>query len=401
MNRTVVIAGMGCAVAGVRSDVGQEDLLVEAGLAAMEEAGIGPGEIDASWFGCTTVSANHALLNFSLKLGYTPMTKTQNGGATGADALRGAYVAVASGVCDIALAAGVEKPTDSGIFEPAEGDRVGGSVVGADAVVGEFRPAAHSALYLTRYAHAYGVAPEKLRRALTRLVTRSRRAGAHNEKAALRSAVHEDDVVRAPLSAGPLTVLDCCQALDGAAAAIVCSEETARRLGRRYIVLEGIGVASGGLEGRTAQGYDYLGLPEARLAAQRAYAMAGIMRPDQEIQHAQVFDLTTGGELLAYEDLGLAPAGKAADYVLDGVFDREGRTPANTDGGLLCNGFQAGASGIRQVYESYLQLTDRAGERQVPGVQRSLVYTVGGAVGSFSAFVQVFGRPAGPGQAAG
>ena len=98
---------------------------------------------------------------------------------------------------------------------------------------------------------------------------------------------------------------------------------------------------------------------------------------------------------MAYEDLGLAPPVAPSNAVLDGRFDVEGRIPVNTDGGLLCNGYQAGASGIRQVYESFLQLTGQAGERQLPGVRRSLVYSVGGAVGSFSAFVQVFGRAQG------
>jgi acetyl-CoA C-acetyltransferase len=139
--------------------------------------------------------------------------------------------------------------------------------------------------------------------------------------------------------------------------------------------------------------YDFLGYPEARHAAQRAYKMAGIVQPDQEIDHAQIFDITSAAELIAYEDLGLAPEGGATDAILDGTFDVEGRIPTNTDGGLLSNGYQAGASGIRQVYESYLQLTGRAGPRQLPNVRRSLVYSVGGAVGSFSAFVQIFGKP--------
>jgi acetyl-CoA C-acetyltransferase len=393
LNRRIAIVGMGVSVAGVRSEAGQEDLLVEAGTAAFDEAGITAGQIDASWFGCTSVSANHALLNFSLKLGYASMTKVNNAGATGADALRGAYMAVASGMAEFALAAGVEKPTDSGVSAFTEGDHAGGSNVGASAVTGEFSAPAFSALYLTRYAHEHGLATEEVRAALTAIVTRSRRAGAKNAFAALRAPLAEADIAAAPISASPLTVLDGCQALDGAAAAVICSEETAKRLGRPHIVLEGIGVASGAMEGRLGRAYTYLGLPEARIAAQRAYEMAGIVDPKDAIDHAQVFDLTSASELMAYEDLGFAAAGGAPGAVLDGEFDLEGRIPTNTDGGLLCNGYQAGASGIRQVYESYLQLTGRAGARQLPNVRRSLVYSVGGTVGSFSAFVQIFGRP--------
>jgi acetyl-CoA C-acetyltransferase len=244
-----------------------------------------------------------------------------------------------------------------------------------------------------RYMQTYGIPEDRLRQALSKLVTRSRRAGSHNDKAAVRATVTEDEVSSAPVSVPPLTVLDCCQALDGAAAAVICSTEVAKRLGRKYIVVEGLGVASGGLEGRTLQSYDYTSVPETKIAAQKAYAMAGIVDPAQEIGHAQIFDLTTGAELLAYEDLGLAPRGKAVDAILNGEFESEGRVPTNTDGGLLCNGYQAGASGLRQLYEAYLQLTDRAGDRQIPNLRRSLVHTVGGSVGSFTALVQVVGRP--------
>jgi acetyl-CoA C-acetyltransferase len=395
MKGRVAIIGMGCSVAGTRPHASQEDLIVEAGLAAIEDAGISSSEINASWFGCTTVSANHALLNFSLKLGYTPMTKVSNAGATGADALKNAYLAVGAGACDVALAAGVEKPSDSGHSEFSEGDSMAGgsSAVGADAIVGEFRPPVHSALYLMRYMREYQVPQTKVRQALSRIVMRSRRAGSRNDRAAFRAPVTDEDIERAPLSVAPMTVLDCCQALDGAAAAVICSAAMAKRLGRKHIVLEGLGVASGGLEGRVLQQYDYLGIPETRIAARRAYEMAGITRPAEEIDHAQVFDLTAAAELLAYEDLGLAPDGKAVDLVIEGAFDREGRVPANTDGGLLCNGYQAGASGLRQLYEAYLQLTERAGERQLPNVRRSLVHTVGGGAGSFTACVQVLGRP--------
>jgi acetyl-CoA C-acetyltransferase len=287
----------------------------------------------------------------------------------------------------------VEKPSDGGYNTFSEGAHVGGSSVGAESVLGEFTTPAFSALYLTRYAAVHGIAPDRLRSALSHLTTRSRRAASHNPLAALRTPITEADIAMAPVSASPLTVLDCSQPFDGAAAAVVCSVETAERLGRPYIVLEGIGSASGGMEGRTQRGYDYTGLPEARKAAKKAYAMARIVDPANEIDHASVFDLTTAAELMAYEDLGLAPPGKAVDCVLDGLFDIEGRIPTNTDGGLISNGYQAGSSGIRQVYESFLQLTGAAGERQLPDVRRSLVYSAGGAVGSFSAFVQIFGKP--------
>lgn len=393
MKGRVAIVGMGISEAGLRPNASQEDLIVEAGHAALDDAGMTARDIQASWFGCTTVSANHALLNFSLKLDYTGMTKVSAGGATGAEVLRAAYTGVASGQYDIVLAAGVEKPTDAGFTEFQENEGMGPSAVGADAVAGEFRAPVHSGMYLTRYAATHGVEAGTLREALSRITARSRRAGTRNPKAALRFAISDEDLAQAPLSVAPMTTLDCTKALDGSAAAIICNVDVAKRLGRPYIVLEGIGVASGGSEGRLKREYDYTGIPESRIAAGRAYAMAGISDPAREIDHAEIFDLTSAAELLAYEDLGLAPRGRAVELAIDGFFDVEGRIPTNTDGGLLCNGYQAGASGLRQVHESYLQLLGRAGERQVPGVRRSLVHSIGGATGSFIACVQIFGLP--------
>ena len=391
MRGKVAIVGIGVSNAGVRPDASQEDLLVEAGTKAISSSGMQPEDIQASWFGCTTVSANHALLNFSLKLGYTSMTKVSNAGATGADVLRNAYLAVASGIYDVVLAAGVEKPTDSGFTHINEGDPLstGSSAVGTDAVVGSMRGGADSGLYLTRYQRDYQIDTESLRDALNRIVMRSRKAGEANPAAWLRSSVTLDDFAQAQLTVPPLTNLDACEALDAAAAIVVASPKAAQQLGRPYVILEGFGMSSGGSEGRLRQAYGYTGVPETELAAQRAYDMAGINEPGKLIDHAEIFDFTSASELLAYEDLGLAPRGKAVSMILDGSLAEEGILRVNSDGGLLSNGYQAGASGLRQVCESVVQLLGGAGQRQLPDVNWSLVQTLGGSVGSFSSTVQL------------
>jgi len=208
MKGRVAIAGMGCSAAGWRYGCSQEDLIVESGLLALEDAGLDASDIQASWFGCTTVSANHALLNFSLKLGYTAMTKVSNAGATGADALRNACIAVASGAYDIVLAAGVEKPRDSGYTDFFEGDvlSTGPSAVGSEAVVGEFRSPVHTSFYLARYAVVNKTPASELRQALTRIVLKNRRNGARNELAGFQAPLEEADVEAAALSVWPMTV---------------------------------------------------------------------------------------------------------------------------------------------------------------------------------------------------
>ncbi|MBI3954347.1 MAG: acetyl-CoA acetyltransferase [Chloroflexi bacterium] len=388
----VAIVGMGCTVAGERFDASQEDMIVEAGFEAIADAGVETKDIQAAWFGCNSVSANHALLNWSLKLGYKPMTKVNNGGASGADVLRHACLAVASGTFDLVLALGIEKATDAGFTAPGEGGRAFGGEghVGPESLFTELRVPAQYALYATRYAHQYGLRPEELKEALARIAVKSRRAGARNPRAALRDEITLREALESPPIAWPLGLTDCCAVADGGAAAIVCTPEVARQLRDDFVLVEGLGQASGGREGQLAPSYSFSGLPETALAAERAYLMAGVRDPLRAVGHAQLFDAFTLLEFLACEDLGLAPRGQAAARLQAGFFDPEGELPTNTDGGLLANGYQPGGTGLRQVYESYLQLRGRAGPRQLKNVTRSLVQTQGGAAGSFTSLVQLF-----------
>ncbi len=389
MRRRVAVVAACCSRAGARYGDSQEDLLVEAGLAALGMAGVGPEEIDAAWFGCTTVSANHALLNFSLKLGYTPMTKVSNAGATGADALIRAALAVASGEAEVTLVAGVEKRTDAGLADGQETDRVfSPAAVGIEAMLRDVHPASFTALYLRRYGAAYGVSLERIGEALDAIARRSRVRGATTPWSAWYGAGAERPEDSGPYVAPPLRRGHCAPAYDGAAALVVTSEEWARQRGLPHAVLEGFGMVSGALEGRFSRRYAYLGLPELRAAAAKAFAAAGVEGWDA-VDHVQIFDRTAGDELLAYEDLGLVPDGRAVDAVLDGAFGLEARLQVNTDGGLLCSGFQAGASGIRQAAEAYLQLTGQAGARQLPHARRSVVAAVGGTLGAATAIVSV------------
>lgn len=390
MARRVAVVAASCSPAGARYDVSQEDLLVEAGLAAMTIAGVGPDELDAAWFGCTSVSANHALLNFSLKLGYTPMTKVANAGASGADAILRGALAVAAGVVDVALVAGVEKRTDANLGDGLELDRVfSPAALGIEAGLRDMHPAAFTALYLRRYSHTYGVDLEDVGRALDAIARRSRARGAATAWSALYGQGEEAVVDEGPFVAPPLRRGHCAPPYDGAAALILVPEGWARARGKPYAVLEGFGMVSGALEGRFSRRYPFLGLPEVREAAARAFEAAGVESWDA-VDHLQLFDRTAGDELLAYEDLGIVGPGQAVKAVLDGAFGLEEKLQVNTDGGLLSNGFQAGASGIRQTVEAYLQLTGQAGGRQLPHVGRSVVVTTGGTLGGTTAIVAIY-----------
>jgi acetyl-CoA C-acetyltransferase len=116
----------------------------------------------------------------------------------------------------------------------------------------------------------------------------------------------------------------------------------------------------------------------ARLAAQKAYREAGITRPRDEISMTEVHDCFSITELVTMEDLYLSPEGGAIRDVMDGVFDADGQIPCQIDGGLKCFGHPVGASGIRMLYEMYLQLQGRAGARQLANPRTGLIHNLGG-----------------------
>jgi acetyl-CoA C-acetyltransferase len=131
--------------------------------------------------------------------------------------------------------------------------------------------------------------------------------------------------------------------------------------------------------------------------AHRAAAQAGITDPRRELALAEVHDCFTPTEIVLMEDLGFAKRGSAWRDVLDGVYDRDGDLPVNPDGGLKSFGHPVGASGLRMIYECWLQLREQAGPRQVSTAHRGLALTqnLGGAPGECVCFISVVGSKLG------
>jgi acetyl-CoA C-acetyltransferase len=153
---------------------------------------------------------------------------------------------------------------------------------------------------------------------------------------------------------------------DGAACAIVTTPEIARALGKKDLVtVKALQIAaSNGWELQAGGGWNGSYFHTTRIAARRAYAEAGITRPREQISLTEVHDCFSITELVTMEDLALSDDGQAWRDVLNGEFDSDGRIPCQIDGGLKCFGHPIGASGLRMVYENYLQLLGRAGDRQ-------------------------------------
>jgi acetyl-CoA C-acetyltransferase len=364
----VVIAGMGCSRFGERWDCGPEDLMVEAFDEALLDARIDRDQIEAAWLGVFFDEQNTGKsslpMSIALRLPNIATTRVENLCATGTEALRGAVYAVAAGACEIALAIGVEKLKDTGFGGLPE--RTKGTF--EDLYLPTSTAPGAFAQLASAYAERYGYSMQELKRAMAHISVKSHENATRNPKAHLRNRITEQQVLESMPISYPLGVLDCCGVSDGAACAIVTTPEVARSLGLRDVVsVKALQLAaSNGVE-MGHQSWDGSHTLTTPLAAQRAYAEAGIHKPREQLDLIEVHDCFSITELVLMEDLGLSEIGRSPHDVLDGRYDRDGAIPCQIDGGLKCFGHPIGATGLRMAYEIYLQLLGRAGERQLRG----------------------------------
>ncbi len=361
----VAILGMGCAKFGERWDKDADQLMVEAYEEALADAGVDTSQIDAAWLGvafdAVNVGPSGLPLSVALRLNNVGVTKVENYCASGTEAFRGAVYAVASGAADIALALGVEKLKDTGYgglpvrTRGAMNDMIG--ITGS--APGNFAQLAAA------YRSTHGVSKDDLKRAMAHVSVKSHANGAKNPKAHLQKAIDMDTVLNAPMIAEPLGLFDCCGVSDGAACAIVTTPEIARAMGKRDLVtVKALQIAAS--NGWESQGTGWNGsyFHTTRVAATRAYEEAGVTDPREQISLMEVHDCFSVTELVTMEDLHISKEGEGWKDVLDGFFDADGTLPCQIDGGLKCFGHPIGASGLRMIYENYLQLLGRAGPRQ-------------------------------------
>ena len=206
-----------------------------------------------------------------------------------------------------------------------------------------------------------------------------------NDKAAYRKPFTVDEVLASASVVSPLRMLDCCANADGAVVLIVAGREAARRLGDRPVWILGLGAASDSATLSNRPSFTSLG--SARSAAQQAYRMAGVGAEDIDL--ACVHDCFTISEIIAYEDLGFAPAGGGVALLRAGDTRLGGRIPVNVDGGLLGKGHPVGATGLSQLRTVTRQLRGEGGVTQVEGARIGLVHNLGGP--GIYAFVTILG----------
>jgi acetyl-CoA C-acetyltransferase len=376
----VAIIGMGCTKFGEHWDKGSEDLIVEAFIEAITDAGIEKPDIQAAWFSSCyeeiNVGKSALPLSRTLKLPFIPVTRVENLCASGSEALRGAVYGVASGAYDIALALGAEKLKDTGYGGLPEFSTILGTknrvIFPSLSAPGSF------AMMANRYFSKYTLSTEEGKRTLAKISVNSHKNGAKNPRAHLRKAITEEDVLRAPIIASPLGLYDCCGVSDGAAAAIVCRADMAKDFRKDPVFVKAlqIGVSSGEELGYT--GWDGTYVETTTRTASRAYEEAGIKTPREELSMIEVHDCFSITELVTYEDLRISERGKAKNDIEEGFFSITGKIPSQPDGGLKCFGHPIGASGLRMMYEIYKQLQGKAGERQIKNPALGLTHNLGG-----------------------
>lgn len=381
----VAIVGMGCTPFGEHWDKGPEDLLIDAAQDAYKSAGITPDAVDAYWLGTMGSGISGLMLSEALKIQYKPVTRLENMCATGSEAIRNAAYAVASGAYDLVVAIGVEKLKDSGY------SGLTGSRPPSDGTDSNMTAPATFSLLAPAYAKKYGVDEQQLKEVLARIAFKNHRNGAKNPKAQFKKEVPMETILKSPLVAGMLGIFDCSGVSDGAAAAVLCRAEDAHKYTDKPIFIKALAFAAGPAEGYFSQEYDFTSFPEVVASSQEAYKQAGITNPREEISMAEVHDCFTPTELVLMEDMGFSPRGTAWKDVLAGRFDGDGAQPVNPDGGLKSFGHPIGASGLRMMYEMFLQLRGEAGPRQIKNPKIGMTHNLGGAPGRCVSFVSLVG----------
>ena len=383
----VAIVGMGCTRFAEHFDRGFDDLVIEAAGDAFTSAGVTKDDVDAYWYGTAGSAMSGIAIARPLQLEGKPVTRVENYCATGSEALRQAAYAVASGAYDVAMAIGVEKVKDSGY------SGLSPLTIPTDGTNRTLTAAAMFSMVVPAYAEKYGIDQDELKGVLARIASKNHANGARNPRAQFRKEMSVDQLCAMPRVAGDLSVFDCAGVADGAAAAVVVRADHADRYCENPLYIKALSLVAGNGSTLLDPAYDYTTFPEIAMCAEDAYAQAGITDPRSELAMAEVHDCFTPTELVLMEDLGFCERGTAWKEVLAGTFDLEGELPVNPDGGLKSFGHPVGASGLRMMFEAWLQLRGEAPEdRRIStyGTRDvALTHNLGGYPGEMVSFISI------------
>ena len=367
--RNAYVVGVGMIRFGRYPDRDVTDLGGEAALLALKDADLGMRDVQL--FACGNLFQSNAMVGQRIlqQIGQTgiPVINVTNACATGSTAFREAYFAVASGAYDVAMAVGVEQMGKMGLLGGGARGRGG---VSAEGVLGSGLMPAVFGQAGVEHMRKYGTTQEQF----AKISVKNHKHSTMNPLSQYQTEVSLDDVLNARTVAYPNTLYMCCPTGDGAAAAIVASEEfTRRQTGRKPVRVACSVLTSDPWSERD------LTLPDVntltRNASAEAYEKAGIGPEDVDL--VELHDCFATAELLHYENLRLCAEGEAGRTIDEGAVALGGRVPVNVSGGLLSKGHPLGATGVANVFEIVTQLRGEAGRRQVDGAKVGLAHVIG------------------------
>lgn len=375
--REVAIIGIGVTKFGELWDKSFRQIVSEAGAKAIIDSGISGKEIDAMYVGSMSagrfVGQEHVGALVADASGFShmhiPSIRVESADASGGLALRQGYFSVASGMNDIVVVGGVEKMTD---VVGAEATDTMATALDQEweAFFGATYPGLY-AMIATKHMHDYGTT----RKQLAQVAVKNHANGALNPFAQFRRAMPIEAILKSPMEATPLGMLDCAPVSDGAATVILCAADKAKKYTDKAVKIIGSGQASDTL---SLHGRDNICIFESTVhAAKMAYKQAGIKATDIDV--AEVHDCFTIAEILAIEDLGFVKKGEGGAAIDKKITTLDGKIPVNTSGGLKAKGHPLGATGVSQIAEIVMQLRGEADQRQVKDAKIGLAHNVGGS----------------------
>jgi acetyl-CoA C-acetyltransferase len=361
------------------------ELAFEAAKMAVEDAGIEKERIDCAVYGIYNDFFQRqyqpdAFVHDYLGLGLKPAVRVNTGGATGGSALRIGYAEVASGLYDVCLVLGVEKCNDCfnyemGITTPEvlrailyTADMTYDNPAGRTAASG-------FALAVIAHREKYGNPTEEQ---MAKVSVKNHFNATKNPIAQSPQVLTVEEVLKSRKIVEPFKFYDNCLYTEGSSAVILASEKVARQITKKPVWITGVGASTDYvMPGNRPNIYTF---ESSRVAAKKAYQMAGIRNPLKDLDLAELHDAFTGTEIMAYEDCFFCEEGQGGRLIDDGAVMPDGELPVNLSGGLIGCGHAVGATGIMQTYEVALHLRGQAGERQMKNARRGLVQSIGGTL---------------------
>jgi len=368
MSDDVAIVGIGIHPFG-RHDISGMEQGAIAARAAMADAKVEWSDIQYA-FGGSSAAGNADTMVSMLGLTGLPFINVANGCATGGSALISAYNSIKAGAADVVMAIGFDKHP-RGAFDPDPASFGLGKWYGDS---GLMLTTQFFGMKIQRYMHQHGIT----RSTLAKVSVKNFANGSLNENAWRRKPMSEDEVLDATMLSDPLTQYMFCSPGEGGVALVLARADKAKEYTDRPVYLKSAVLRSrpfGSFEVFNSWLSPDRGNSPSVGAAKAAFEMAGVSPKD--ISFAQVQDTESGAEIMHMAECGLCEDGEQERMIQEGETNIGGRLPINTDGGCIANGEPIGASGLRQVYESVLQLQGRAGARQVENATTGFTHVYG------------------------